>query len=276
MKFLIADGEMVEVKEINLNQLITEPSFQLSQKVWYGYGGIPLFKENLLQLKIQAERLRINYPDEFDNHGELFRLTKRMLNKNKFYRSGYIHFQLFYSSGEVHFLISCNATRFFDFPYSENGVLATLSAQQKQSKNSWNRFPFYNKMIWQAGRAEIHQSLYQQVIFLNESHSVCEGVHANIFLIKANELITPDLSGGCYEDLLRAHILEASKEAGLKVTEMSRIDEAMIYEMDEIFLASESSGIQWVLGINNKRYLRQFSESIHERINFIFKKKAAF
>ncbi len=264
MEYLIVNGTVAGKDEIYLNHFLTETSFRLSQKMWYGYGGIPFFAENIEQIKSQVEALHFPLPKVFENRRELFRLTKRMLNKNKFYRSGYVHFQLFWIENEVQTLITANAFREFDFPLYEPGLLVTTSSLIKNSQNPFNRFPFFNELFWHAGLSEIRQSLHQQVLFLNENQSVCESAGANIFLVKENKLLTPALSTGCYEDVLRIYILEAAKTAGLQVAEMSSIEEPEIFEMDEIFIASESAGIQWILGVENKRFLHYYSGKIHE------------
>lgn len=264
MEFLIANGAVAGKDEKNLNHILTEYSFRLSQKVWYGYGGIPFFNENLDQVKSQVEALRLPLPKEFENRRELFRLIKRMLNKNKFYRSGYVHFQLFWIENKVQTLITANAFQEFDFPFSEPGLLVTVSSLIKNSQNPFNRFPFFNEMLWKAGLSEIRQSPYQQVLFLNENQSVCESAGANIFLVKGSTLLTPALSTGCCEDVLRSYVLETAKTAGLQVAEVNGIEEAEIFEMDEIFTASESAGIHWILGVENKRFLHYYSGKIHE------------
>jgi branched-subunit amino acid aminotransferase/4-amino-4-deoxychorismate lyase len=264
MEFLIVNGKLAGKDEINLNHILTESTFRLSQKVWYGYGGIPLFTENVEQIKNQAEALRLPFPGEFENRRELFRLTKRMLNKNKFYRSGYIHFQLFWNKNQVQTLITANAFEIFDFPHNQAGLLVTISSQKKYTQNKYNRFPFFNETLWESGMGEIRQTPFQQVIFMNERNAICEGLRANIFLVKENVLLTPALSTGCYEDVLRSFILEAAGKLELNISENNQVSKRDILESNELFLASETSGIQWILGIENKRFLHYYSKKIHE------------
>lgn len=271
MEFLIANGKVAGKDEINLNHLLTESTFRFSQKVWYGYGGIPLFTENLKHIKIQTQELRLPFPKEFENQRELLRVTKRMLNKNKFYRTGYVQIQLFWNEKQVQTLITANAFEQFNFRYNEAGLLVTFSNQKIHTQNKYNRFSFFNETIWQSGMGEIRQTPFQQVIFLNEKNAICEGLRANIFLIKANELLTPDLSSGCYEDVLRPLILESAKNSGLKITETENIEKPALFEMDEVFFASEVNGIQWVLGIENKRYLHFYSKILKEKMDEFLK-----
>ncbi len=264
MEFLITNGKIVGIDEINLNKILTEPSFRLSQKVWHGYGGIPFFTENLKLIQKQTEILRLPFPKEFENPRELFRLTKRILNKNKFYRSGYVHIQLFWKNTQVQTLISASAFESFQFPFSETGLVVTFSSLEKDSKNPLCRLPFFNEPLWQAGLAEITQNPFQQVLFLNEKKQVCEGAGANLFIVKENQLITPAFTTGCYEDVLRSYMLKIAQNAGLNVIETDTLNKSAVFEADEIFLASESAGIQWVLGLENKRFLHPVAKKIHD------------
>lgn len=275
MEFLISNGKVTGKDEINLNHLLTESLFKLSQKVWYGHGSIPLLAENIEQIKNQAEALQLPFPKELENQRELFRITKRMLNKNKFYRSGYVHFQLFWNENQVQTLITANAFEEFNFPQNNSGLLVSFSGQKKHTQNTCNQFPFFNAIIWETGRGEIRETPFQQVIFLNEKNAICEGIGANIFLIKENELLTPALSSGCYEDVLRPILLETSINSGLKVNESATVEKSVLFEMDEIFFASEAKGIHWVLGIENKRYLHFYSKKIAEKIDDFLKQRTS-
>jgi hypothetical protein len=41
--------------------------------------------------------------------------------------------------------------------------------------------------------------------------------------------------------------------------------------MNELFIAGEESGIQWILGVENKRFIHHYSEIIHEKLNDFLK-----
>ncbi len=264
MDFLIVNGKVCGISEVVLNSFCLNSVKKLNQKVWYGYGGIPFFNENIEQLKKQAEALKIPFPPEFKNRRELFRLTKRMLNKNKFYRSGYITFQIFQNENSIQTLVLSNAFQEFDFPFDSNGLLADFSVQKKQLNNPFSVFPVYNEQLWQAGLAEINETPFQQIIFTNTENSVCEGIHANIFMIKENNLYTPDLSSGCYEDVLRKVIIDFAKDVGLNTFEKINFEKNEIFEMDEVFFVSESNEFKWVLGIENKRFFLNYSKKIYD------------
>ena len=86
-------------------------------------------------------------------------------------------------------------------------------------------------------------------------------------MIKGNALITPSLQTGCFEDKLRNTILEIASNFNLKVMESAKIKKEDLLQMDEIFIASEENGIQWILGVENKRFVHHYSAKIHEKLN---------
>jgi hypothetical protein len=45
--------------------------------------------------------------------------------------------------------------------------------------------------------------------------------------------------------------------------------------MDEVFFANEENGIQWVLGVGNKRFVHQVSDKINIELNHYLKTKVA-
>jgi branched-chain amino acid aminotransferase len=273
MDFLIINGKVVSKQEANLTSFFWDEPFLLSQKVWFGYGGIPLFNENLEFLEKQLDTFALPLPKLFKNKRELFRLTKRMLNKNKFYRSGLINFQFFISFNTVNSVITSMAFSEFEFSISNQGMLVNFSEFQKNSKLSLNILKCHNLSLWNSAKAQIKDSQYQGSILLNEKNEVCEGLGSNIFILKDNVLITPSLDSGCYEDTLRSIVMDLAKSEKLKILEMPNIEKSHLFSMDELFFASEEQGIQWILGIDNKRFVHGFSIKLHEELNKLLKSK---
>ncbi len=76
-------------------------------------------------------------------------------------------------------------------------------------------------------------------IFLNTEGELCEGTASNIFLVKYDNLYTPDLGSGCLPGITREVVLELAPKAGLLPSEraLSPIDLA---DADEAFLTSST------------------------------------
>lgn len=273
MEFIIVNGEIISKEEANLTSFFWNEPLHLYHKMWFGYGGIPLFTENLEIIHRQIKLFKASVPELFKNKRELFRITKRMLNKNKFYRSGLILFNFYIYKSEVKFVISSSAFEKPEFPISENGLLVHFSDIKKNSKNPFNRYNFVSEPGWKAEKAENRENNFHNSLFLNENEKICEAISANIFMIKNKLLITPSIETGCYEDNLRKVILEISEQLHFKISEMETILKDDVFQMNELFLASEGNGIEWILGVENKRFVHQSSKIIHNKLNEFLKNK---
>jgi branched-subunit amino acid aminotransferase/4-amino-4-deoxychorismate lyase len=274
-EYFIFDGKIAGRDEKLSNNFFYNPELLLSLRIWFGFGGIPLFKENYDLLKNIATQLKIPFPPDLIIQKEQYRIVKRMLNKNRFYQSGNIFIYLISSEGKVHYVISSSPLKGFAFPTGDENLLAGISVLRKYSKNLSGRYAYFNKALWDTGKAAIKDSDCGQVVFLNETDDVCEGIEANIFMISGNNLITPSLLTGCYEDVLRKFILESAESAGFKIKEEKTIDKSSLAEMDEVFFAAEAIGFQSVLGVEKKRYIRFNAQKIYSALNLMLQNKAA-
>ncbi len=269
--FIIVNGEVIDGKEINLSHLLLNNRVEICQKCWFGFGGIPLLNKNLERLEQQLEAVNIPLPDFFQNKREVFRVTKRMLNKNMFYRSGIVRFTIFMQKKQVTSIITSHAFKTFDFSFPVDGILVNYSSFKKQGDNQLNLYHFFNQPLWDAALAQLKDTYYLNSIFLNENHSACDCINANIFFIHNKTLITPSLKTGCFNDTIRNIILKIAAEINLKVVESENIQPEDILKMNEIFIAGEESGMHWVMGVESKRYVHHYSIAIHEKLNAYLK-----
>lgn len=99
-------------------------------------------------------------------------------------------------------------------------------------------------------------------IILNSSGRICEATSSNIFLIQGERIITPSLSEGCVNGIIRRIIIEKLN------TIESEISEADLLMADAVFLTNTIKGICPVLKIGNidfdtskvKEVINQFSK----------------
>ncbi|HRX10398.1 MAG TPA: aminotransferase class IV [Draconibacterium sp.] len=273
MDFIIINGEIVKKQETGFKSFFWDEPFIITQKIWFGFGGIPLFHENIQNIKAALIKLNSEIPDLLNDEPELFRITKRMLNKNRFFRSGIITIQVFIGQVKSNLIVSSFAFPEFDFPLSKQGLLINFSEFEKYSLNPLNQFTFFNAPFWKFAKAKNQETVFNNSIFLNEKEAVCNCISSNIFVIKGSVLYTPSVETGCYIDTLRFIVLETAKKLNLKVEESDCIEKSEVFQMDEIFLAGEEQGIQMVLGVENKRFVQYYSRSIHEKLNEYLKKK---
>jgi branched-chain amino acid aminotransferase len=168
-----------------------------------------------------------------------------------------------------------NAVTFDDFvfPISKKGLQINHSELIKFSKNPFSKYGFFNVPLWNIAEVPLANTPFANTIIINENNYVTECIGSNIFAIKGRELFTPAVETGCYIDTLRSFILEAATGCSLKINENSTLTKEGLLQMNEIFIASEEKGIDWIMGIQNKRFVHQVSDEIQLKINEILKAK---
>ena len=88
------------------------------------------------------------------------------------------------------------------------------------------------------------QSRFDDLILLNVDGFIAETIASNIFWVMDGEIYTPSLQTGCVEGVMRKHLLEAMRKAGVSCQEVLAESEALL-NANYIF-TTNASGITWV------------------------------
>jgi len=94
-------------------------------------------------------------------------------------------------------------------------------------------------------------------IFLNQNNSVAEAISSNIFLVKNKSIITPPLTEGCVEGVMRQVVIEIATQKSIPVME-TPIKVENVLDADEIFLTNAIDGIVPVEAFQSQKYSKQF------------------
>ena len=116
------------------------------------------------------------------------------------------------------------------------------------------------------GQREALRNGYDTCLFLNEVGKVAEGPGSCFFMIKDNNVITPQLTDSVLESITRDTVIQLAKHMGYEVVERS-IDRTELYTCDEAFLCGSAMEITPILSID--RYVigdgntRSTTKNIH-------------
>jgi branched-chain amino acid aminotransferase len=92
---------------------------------------------------------------------------------------------------------------------------------------------------------------YDDAIALDHNGHVAEGTVANLFIVRAGKLATPDTSTDILEGITRDSLLEVARSSGIEVEERS-IDRTELYKSTEAFFCGTSARITPVLSIDKR------------------------
>ncbi len=124
-----------------------------------------------------------------------------------------------------------------------------------------------NKMVNITGSIFAKENDLQNCLLLNDSKNVIEALNGNIFMLLNNKLITPPISEGCLNGIMRKQILElAKKTENLEVVE-AIISPFDLQKADELFITNVISGIQPITKYRKKKFESSLSGKILMKLN---------
>ncbi len=107
---------------------------------------------------------------------------------------------------------------------------------------------------------------WDDCFLLNESGFIAEATSSNVFMVKNNQLFTPDLDQNCVAGVMRNVVADIASHNGYKISECALHAQDLL-KADEVFLTNTINGIRWVKGLGVKRYFHEIAEKIVFLIN---------
>jgi branched-chain amino acid aminotransferase len=124
-----------------------------------------------------------------------------------------------------------------------------------------------NKMLQITGSIFANENGYENCLVLNDEKNVIEALQSNLFMKTGNTIVTPPVSDGCLNGIMRKQVLEILKKMeGIEVKEIS-ISPFDLQKADELFLTNVISGIQPITKYRKKEYVSEFTKEVLIRLN---------
>jgi branched-chain amino acid aminotransferase len=104
-------------------------------------------------------------------------------------------------------------------------------------------------------------------LLLNNDKNVIEALNGNLFMLTDSKLITPPVSDGCLNGVMRKQILSLAKKIdSIEVVEAS-ISSFELQKAEELFITNVITGIQPITKYRKKEYTTNLSELLTAQLN---------
>ena len=128
-----------------------------------------------------------------------------------------------------------------------------------------------NKMVQITGSIFAYENGLNNCLLINDDKNVIEALQGNIFMLKGNKLVTPPITDGCLNGIMRKQILSiARKTEGLEVSEES-ISPFDLQKADEIFITNVIKGIQPITKYRKKEYGNTLASELVKKLNVLIR-----
>lgn len=170
-------------------------------------------------------------------------------------------------SREVQFIVTATALENDLYKIDEHNYEVELYKDFHVSKQLLSSLKTNNKMLQVMGSIFANENGYDNCLVVNEDKNVVEALQSNLFMKTGNVVVTPPVSDGCLNGVMRKQILEILKKIeGIEVKESS-ISPFDLQKADELFLTNVISGIQPITKYRKKEYISEFANEVVKRLN---------
>ncbi len=238
---------------------------------------ILFFEEHLARLVSGMGVLKYNIPDKFTIFkNKLKEEILSLLNRNKIFKSARVRITVFRKSGgfytpdtnAVNYLISTSQLKTDKFILNTDGLRISVFNELKKPINKFSPYKTGNSLLYTLAGIYKTEIAVNDCLILNEKNQIIEAVSSNLFLVKNKTLVTPPVSDGCINGIMRNELITYAKLYDIPCVEHS-VSENDLLSAEEIFLTNSISGIQWVVAYKDKRYFKRLSDFLLQKINAV-------
>jgi branched-subunit amino acid aminotransferase/4-amino-4-deoxychorismate lyase len=221
----ILNNEIIDLEDFKLSR--TNRAFQYGDGLFESIAAVNglqrLLDKHLERLQKGAAVLRIDFPPGLNFDAVHTRLNS-LLKEENISGQGKIKIYLWrnttglYSPGgsKADFLIT--AEKYDSKPYSSAGHVG-ISGKTINFFTETSRFKTVNALKYVMVGIEKEDRQLDEIIILDQRGFISESLYANIFIKKDNTYLTPSISTGCIEGVMRNFLLEELQKNGFEAKE---------------------------------------------------------
>jgi len=168
----------------------------------------------------------------------------------------------------VSFCIELSVLAETEFSQNNVGLQCSIFDEIAISPSKISLFKTSNALVYVLAAIFRQAKQVDDCFILNSKGNICETVSANIFgITKENQLVTPPISEGCIDGIMRKVVLEVAKQKQIDCIEkpITPID---LLGLEEIFLTNAIQGIKSVAYCTDlqKNYTKNYTKTIIENV----------
>lgn len=252
--FLYGDGVFETVKIVNGKILFLEDHyFRL-----------------MASMRVVRMEIPMNFTMEFFEE-QILSLVKR----NNLVQSSRARITMFRNDGgyylpvtnDVSYLIHANALDEMSYTTNTNTYEVDLFKDFYITKQLLSSIKSTNKLLNVTASIYASENGLDNCILLNDTKNVVEAIQGNIFMLLGNKLITPPVSEGCLNGVMRKQVLAIAK----KLPELTVVEEIIspfdLQKADQLFLTNVIKGIQPITKYRKKEFTTTLAQELTTLLN---------
>jgi branched-chain amino acid aminotransferase len=274
-KFICYNGELWDAGQFALS--VNNRAFRYGDSIFETMRSrgvtIPFFEYHFERLTRAMQLFRMK-PTAFDKEHLLAAIAKTV-RACKFYNGNSIRVTIFRQEGgkyapttnETDYIIEVDPVEDNRFTLNEKGLYIDVFENHFKSSSVLGNYKTGSALLQCLAGENMRSRNLGDVIIINERNKVVEALSSNLFAWDGKVLLTPALSTGCVDGVMRRIIIEIAQEMNISIEESSEIDPEQLLMDEELFVTNAVKGITWMVGFKNRRYLNRLCRKLTDEIN---------
>lgn len=276
---------------VNFNGEILDSNLQLSvsnRSFLYGDGvfetlkvvnnRVLFFEDHYFRLLASMRIIRMKIPMSF-TFEYLENQILALVNQQNIQNSARVRLTVFRNEGgfyaptdnSVSFVIQANSLSNEWYVITDKSFEVDLYKDFVVTKQLLSTLKTNNKIIQITASIFAQENQLDSCLLINDDKNVIEATNGNLFMLLNNQLITPPISEGCLNGIMRKQILKIAQELGdIEVVE-KEISPFDLQKADELFITNVIVGIQPITKYRKKEFDTKLSTELLGKLNQMIK-----
>ena len=197
----------------------------------------------------------------------------RLAEKNNASELGRVRLSAFRGNGgllegsdEAHYLLEAWPLAPSQTEWNVNGLTIGIFPNARKSCDPYAAIKSANFLPYTLAGRYAKTRKWNDALVLNTSGRIADSTIANIFIVSDEVVVTPPISEGCIEGVMRNFVIAWCRKNGLKVEEKA-VTIGDLHSAGEVFLTNVIRGIRWVKEADGHTFTNQFTQNIRQQID---------
>lgn len=235
---------------------------------------IIFWEDHYMRLMSSMRIIRIEIPQSYTPDFFKVQITNTISKVNPSF-TGRVRLTIFRDGGGYYapelsspsFIVNCSVIDSEEFYLKDSKFKVDLFKDYYIQNDLLSNLKTNNKLINVLAGIYANENKLDNCILLNNKKNVTEFLNGNLFIVRENKIITPNLDSGCLKGIMRKKIIEYVKlipEFSIEETAISPFD---LLSANEIWLTNSISGIITVTNYRNKSFSNDVAKIFIDFLN---------
>ena len=235
---------------------------------------IIFWEDHYMRLMSSMRIIRIEIPQSYTPDFFKLQITNTISKVNPSF-TGRVRLTIFREGGGYYtpelsspsFIVNCSVIDSKEFFLKDSEFKVDLFKDYYIQNDLLSNLKTNNKLINVLAGIYANENNLDNCILLNNKKNVTEFLNGNLFIVRGNKIITPNLDSGCLKGVMRKKIIEYVKllpEFSIEETVISPFD---LLSANEIWLTNSILGIINVTNYRNKSFSNDIAKIFIDFLN---------